>query len=84
VTAPTTFRELAHRRTDGIDVSLRWWPGADRLSVRVADAEADAVFEFEVGAGDDPLDAFHHPFAFAAGRGGTTAHRVPDYGMSRV
>jgi hypothetical protein len=84
VTAPPTFRELAHRSTDGIDVSLRWWSGADRLSVRVVDAEAGTEFEFEVGTGDHPLDAFHHPFAFAAGRAGAMAHRVPDYGMSPV
>jgi hypothetical protein len=50
-------RELAHRSDDGIDVTLYWCPGADRLTVEI---EPEA---------NNGLDAFYHPYAYAsAGR----------------
>ena len=62
----TTVRELAHRRTDGIDVRLVWNPATDRLSIAVVDAErSDCSFEFEVD-GSHALAAFHHPYAYVA------------------
>ena len=32
----TTFRELAHRRNDGIDVTMFWDSATDRVTVSVA------------------------------------------------
>jgi hypothetical protein len=60
-------RELAHRRNDGIEVFLFWSPTADRVTVEVFDARRGEDFEFDVD-GRDALDAFHHPYAYAAVR----------------
>jgi hypothetical protein len=62
----TTPRELAHRVTDGIEVSLRWDPAADRVSVQVLDAKTDEAFEIDVRPDERALDVFHHPYAYAA------------------
>ena len=62
-TAPT--RELAARESDGIHVSLLWDPGDDALTVSVEDSRAGARFQLAV-APDRGLDAFYHPFAYAA------------------
>lgn len=64
----TTHRELAHRRTDGLDVRLLWEPETDRVSVALMDARTGDGFEVPVAAGERPLDVFHHPFAYAAVR----------------
>jgi hypothetical protein len=63
-------RELAHRENDGIDVTLFWERAANRVTIRVLDTRADDAVEFEV-AGRTALDAFNHPYAYAA-----AAHRV--------
>jgi hypothetical protein len=57
--------ELAHRASDGIDVYLFWNELTNRISVRVLDARRDAGLEFEVD-GRHALDAFNHPYAYAA------------------
>ena len=44
----TTHRELAHRRTDGLDVRLLWEPGTDRVSVSLMDAKTGDGFEVSV------------------------------------
>ena len=62
------WRELAGRENEGLEISLLWTKNGDRVKVAVADARLDEHFEFDV-AGADALDAFYHPFAFAAGRG---------------
>jgi hypothetical protein len=71
----TAPRELAHRITDGIEVSMLWHPGADRVSVCGVDAKSDESFEIDVRADERPLDVFHHPYAYAALRG-TEARRT--------
>jgi hypothetical protein len=58
-------RELAQRAGDGIEVRLLWPQGSDRVLVSVMDLRAMQTFELEVD-GREALDAFHHPFAFAA------------------
>ena len=66
----TTFSrraELAHRTSDGVDVYLFWNEPARRVTVAVLDARADDDFELEVD-GRDALDAFNHPYAYAARR----------------
>ena len=67
-TPSSDWQELASRNNDGLAVSLLWNKTAGRVKVSVADSSCDEEFEFDV-AGADALAAFHHPFAFAAGRG---------------
>lgn len=60
---------LAERSGAGVTVSLLWRRGGGRSSVRVDDARTGESFELGVAPGDDPLDVFHHPYAYAAFRG---------------
>ena len=62
--APRT-RELAARESDGIQVLLLWHPDEDALTVSVEDARVGGRFHIAV-ARDQALDAFYHPFAYAA------------------
>jgi hypothetical protein len=58
-------RELASRESDGIRVRLLWHPDEDALTVSVEDARVGDGFQLAVPP-DRGLDAFHHPFAYAA------------------
>lgn len=60
-------RELAHRRADGVDVRLWWRPADDSVAVTVL-REAGSSFELVVDPAE-ALDAFEHPYAYAALRG---------------
>jgi hypothetical protein len=62
--APTS-RELASREGDGVHVLLLWHPQDDTLTVSVEDARVGERFEIAVER-DRALDAFNHPFAYAA------------------
>jgi hypothetical protein len=62
------YRELAHRSSDGIDVTLFWSFKSDDITVEVVDRGMDNVFYLPVGR-DRALDAFDHPYAYAAGQG---------------
>jgi hypothetical protein len=64
-TENTTLRELDHRTSDGIDVTLFWRPEDDRAIVAVSDAKTGESFTLEVGPHQRPLDVFHHPYAYA-------------------
>ena len=64
---PTERRELANRTSDGIEVTLFWTQATDRVTVVVWDSHIDETLEFDV-AGCDALDAFNHPYAYAATR----------------
>ena len=66
--AHDTWKELAGRENEGLEISLLWNKSADRLKVAVADARLDEKFEFDVD-GAQALAAFYHPFAYAAGQG---------------
>jgi hypothetical protein len=66
-TAFTERRELGHRARDGIEVTLFWNKPSDRVTIAVLDSHYDEYLEFEVD-GRAALDAFHHPFAYAATR----------------
>jgi hypothetical protein len=59
------YRELAARESDGIQVLLLWHPHENALTVSVEDARGRHRFQLAV-APDRALDAFHHPFAYAA------------------
>ena len=58
-------RELAERDSDGIHILLLWHPRENTLSVSVEDARVGDQFDIAV-APDRALDAFYHPFAYAA------------------
>jgi hypothetical protein len=62
------WQELASRDGDGLEISLLWSKAAGRVKVTVADSRLDESFELDI-AGAEALAAFHHPFAYAAGRG---------------
>jgi hypothetical protein len=63
-TAPHT-RELAARHSNGVHVLLLWHPRENELTVSVEDDRDGDRFELAV-APDRALDAFYHPFAYAA------------------
>ena len=65
--SPTTVetRELAARESDGIHVLLLWHPGENALTVSVEDTRVGDRFSLAVAPGH-ALDAFYHPFAYAA------------------
>jgi len=64
---PTAYqtRELAIRESDGLAVVLLWRPGDDAVTVTVTDERTGDRFQLSV-EGDRALDAFYHPFAYAA------------------
>ena len=64
----TTLRELDHRVSDGIDVTLLWRADDDRALVAVFDAKTGEAFTLEVAPSQRALDVFHHPYAYAAER----------------
>lgn len=66
-TAFTERRELAHRTSDGIEVSLFWTKATNRVTIAVLDSRSDETLEFCVN-GRDALDAFNHPYAYATTR----------------
>jgi hypothetical protein len=65
--SPATLqtRELAARDSDGLSVRLLWHPRGNALTVAVEDARVGDRFQLAV-APDRALDAFYHPFAYAA------------------
>ncbi len=60
-------KELDYRASNGVEVTLLWLPADDRLVVEVVDARLGETFEIDVHAAE-ALDAFHHPYAYAAYR----------------
>jgi hypothetical protein len=66
-TAPTDTRELARRTNDGFEVSMFWSESSNQITITVLDTRTDEALEFEVD-GNDALDAFRHPYAYAAVR----------------
>jgi hypothetical protein len=60
--------ELDHRSTDGLEVTLLWRPETDAVWVKVFDAKTADDFDLEVDPAE-AMDAFHHPYAYAANRG---------------
>jgi hypothetical protein len=63
--AHTRRTELARRTSNGVEVSLYWSKSSNGVTVEVVDTHMRERFELHV----DPsraLDAFHHPYAYAA------------------
>lgn len=70
-------RELARRRSGADEVLLVWRPDGDRIELSVLDATTGEGFRLEVEPGR-AMDAFHHPYAYAAWResaGGAVSFR---------
>jgi len=67
MTATTTrlMRELDRRNSDGIDVRLMWNEHDGRVIVQVNDAKTDESFTVEVREGENALNVFHQPYAYA-------------------
>jgi hypothetical protein len=65
--SPTTPRtvELATRESDGIRVSLHWYPDEHTVTAWLEDSHSGERFRIAV-APDGAVDAFFHPFAHAA------------------
>jgi hypothetical protein len=63
--SPASIRELAARESEGISVRLLWHPLENAVTVSVEDARGGDGFQLAV-APERALDAFHHPFAYAA------------------
>ena len=61
----TTYRELAHRAGDGVEVSLLWRPRDGRLTVVVDDVRAEERLELSARP-DNALEVFYHPYAYVS------------------
>jgi hypothetical protein len=68
ITNSHSRRELAHRISNGIEVTLYWGPARSEVVVEVIDHGTGHVFELTVPS-DRALDAFHHPYAYASLQG---------------
>ena len=69
MTTDESGEELATRSNDGLEVALLWTKRSNRVTVCVSDANTGDAFELQVRDGDNALDLFNHPFAYAARRG---------------
>src|SRR6266513_4600650 len=59
-------RELAQRLSGGDEVLLLWYPACERVELSIRDLATGARLQLEV-ASSDAIDAFYHPYAYAAG-----------------
>jgi len=57
-----TTRELAHRVSGGMEVTLFWCVDDDSIHIEVRQPATEESIHFPV-ARDRALDAFYHPFA---------------------
>ena len=69
------IRELDRRISDGIGVRLLWNQTDDRVRVAVLDTKSGDAFEIDTEP-QEALDAFHHPYSYAASRGGRQHHTL--------
>jgi hypothetical protein len=58
-------RELAQRLSGTDEVLLLWHPEIDCVELSVSDVTTGEGFHIEVAPGT-AMDAFHHPYAYAA------------------
>jgi hypothetical protein len=56
-------RELAHRVTSDIEVTLLWRQVDNMVTLRLVEVGSGIEFEFGVRP-EDALDAFKHPYAY--------------------
>jgi len=62
-----TPRELAQRLSGTNEVLLLWHPESDRVELEVSDVTTGVSFHLDVDPGN-AIDAFYHPYAYAARR----------------
>jgi hypothetical protein len=67
---------LAKRKNAGIHVTLLWAEDTNAVAVLVHDDGTDDEFELSLEPGVNALDAFDHPYAYAAWRG--VDYRIAD------
>jgi hypothetical protein len=60
--------ELAHRASDGVEVTLWWLPASGSLLVAVRNDRTGDAFTLDAPA-DRAADVFAHPYAYAAASG---------------
>jgi hypothetical protein len=65
----TPLRELHSREATGLLVRLLWSRPDDHTIVAVLDIARGDSFHIDVRADENPVDVFHHPYAYAALRG---------------
>jgi hypothetical protein len=58
-------RELAQRPSGTVEVRLLWRPGIEQVELAVRDRATGKGFRIEVAPGN-AIDAFYHPYAYAA------------------
>ena len=63
------LHELDYRAADGVEVALLWVVGTKDLFVVVVDEKSGDVLELDVEQGENAIDVFNHPYAYAAARG---------------
>ena len=62
----TQTRELARRQSGTAKILLLWHPRIEQVELAVCDSVTGESFHMDIAPGD-ALDAFHHPYAYAAG-----------------
>jgi hypothetical protein len=62
------LKELDFRASNGLEVALLWQADDERLIVEVVDTRLGDAFRLAIAA-SEALDAFQHPYAYAAFRG---------------
>ena len=60
-------RELARRSSGTDEVLLLWHPASNRVELCVRDLATEVCFHLEIAPGN-AIDAFYHPYAYAARR----------------
>jgi hypothetical protein len=65
VTAFRSLRELAHRESDGLEVTLYWRPANNELMVCVSDQRRGAYFVVTPES-HLALDVFYHPYSYVS------------------
>ena len=68
-------RELAQRTSDRIEVTLLWTKSTNVITIAVIDSHSGEELEFDVD-GTSALDAFNHPYAYAAADRVRSGHAV--------
>jgi hypothetical protein len=60
---------LASRKNAGMRVTLLWAADSDTVAALVRDDSTNEQFELLVEPDANPIDAYEHPYAYAAWRG---------------
>ena len=61
----TNLTELAQRQNDGLEITLLWARADDSVRVAVRNVITGLAYAFPVPR-SEALEAFYHPFAYAA------------------